>query len=56
MVQEYNDSKLLVHGKTTDNHYLPESYIQSLRDNYDDKLLEAYIDGNFVNLTQGATY
>ena len=56
MVQEYNDSKLLVHGKTTDNHYLPESYIQSLRDNYDDKLLKAYIDGEFVNLTQGATY
>ena len=56
MVQEYNDTKLLVHGKTTDNHYLPDSYIQSLRDNYDDKLLEAYLYGNFVNLTQGATY
>ena len=56
MVNQYNDTKLLVHGKTTDNHYLPESYIQSLRDNYDDKLLEAYLFGNFVNLTQGATY
>ena len=56
MVEEYNDNKLLVHGKTTDNPYLPESYIQSLKDNYDDKLLEAYINGNFVNLTQGATY
>ena len=56
MVQEYNDNKLLVHGKTTDNKYLPESYIQSLKDNYDEKLLKAYIDGEFVNLTQGATY
>ena len=56
MVEEYNDNKLLVHGKTTDNHYLPESYVQSLRDNYDEKLLDAYIYGNFVNLTQGATY
>ena len=56
MVNTYNEDKLLVHGKTTDNHYLPESYIQSLRDNYDDKLLDAYINGNFVNLTQGATY
>ena len=56
MVEEYNDNKLLVHGKTTDNKYLPESYIQSLRDNYDDKLLEAYINGNFINLTQGACY
>ena len=52
MVEEYNDNKLLVHGKTTDNHYLPKSYIQSLRDNYDEKLLRAYIDGEFVNLTQ----
>ena len=56
MVEEYNDNKLLVHGRTTDNKYLPESYIQSLRDNYDEKLLRAYIDGEFVNLTQGQTY
>ena len=56
MVEQSSDDKLLVRGKTTDNKYLPESYIQSLRDNYDDKLLEAYINGNFINLTQGATY
>ena len=56
MVNQKSDDKLLVHGKTTDNHYLPESYIQSLIDNYDEKLLEAYLYGKFVNLTQGATY
>ena len=55
-VQEASPKKLLVHGKTTDNPYLPESYIQSLKDNYDDKLLEAYLLGNFCNLTQGSTY
>ena len=56
MVEKYDDNKLLVHGKTTDNPYLPDSYIQSLRDNYDEKLLKAYLDGEFVNLQQGQTY
>ena len=56
MVEQYDDNKLLVHGKTTDNHHLPDSYIQSLKDSYDEKLLRAYIDGEFVNLTQGQTY
>ena len=55
-VQEASPDKLLVHGKTTDNPYLPESYIESLYKNYDEKLLKAYIEGQFVNLTQGATY
>ena len=48
--------KLLVHGKTTDNPYLPKSYIESLKNNYDEQLLKAYIEGQFVNLNQGATY
>ena len=56
MVQDHNTSKYLVHGKTTDNHYLPESYIQSLRDNYDDNLLKAYLLGEFCNLQKGSTY
>ena len=56
MVEQAAPDKLLVHGKTTDNPYLPTSYVQSLRDNYDEKLLKAYIDGEFVNLNQGATY
>ena len=56
MVQDHNSSKYLVHGKTTDNHYLPESYIQSLRDNYDENLLKAYLLGEFTNLQRGSTY
>mgnify|MGYP003323018290 CR=1 FL=1 len=30
MVEQSSDDKLLVRGKTTDNKYLPESYIQSV--------------------------
>ena len=56
MVENAAPDKLLVHGKTTDNPFLPKSYIESLRNNYDEKLLKAYIDGEFVNLNQGATY
>ena len=56
MVQKASDSKYLVHGKTTDNPYLPKSYIQSLRDNYDENLLKAYLEGQFTNLQRGNTY
>lgn len=35
---------------------LPEGYIDTLRDNYPAQMLEAYLNGEFVNLTQGAVY
>ena len=46
----------LIRGKTTDNEMLPEEFIKSLKDNYDENLLKAYLQGEFVNLQQGATY
>ena len=56
MVQKASPNKYLVHGKTTDNPYLPKSYVQSLRDNYDENLLKAYLEGQFTNLQRGQTY
>lgn len=35
---------------------LPADYIDTLRDNYPDSMLDAYLDGEFVNLTQGCVY
>lgn len=35
---------------------LPADYIDTLRDVYPDQMLEAYINGEFVNLTQGCVY
>lgn len=35
---------------------LPEGYIQSLEDSYPSNLLQAYLGGEFVNLTQGSVY
>jgi phage terminase large subunit len=46
----------LVQGKTTDNTYLPQDFIDSLYENYDSKLISSYIDGNFVNLQYGTCY
>lgn len=55
-VKEADDSKRLIKAKTTDNKYLPEDFIETLRQQYPENLLEAYINGNFVNLTSGSVY
>lgn len=41
---------------TYSNPYLPESYIDGLRDSYPPQLLAAYLDGEFVNLASGGVY
>jgi len=55
-VENLNDSKELIHGKTTDNPYLPDAYINLLEENYDDTMLKAYRDGQFVNISALSTY
>jgi len=42
----------LIKAKTTDNHYLPSSYVKSLFENYDATLIKQYIEGEFVNINQ----
>lgn len=46
----------LFRAKTTDNKHLPSAYVERMERNYDSKLLQAYRDGEFVNLTQGSIY
>ena len=55
-VTDNNDDRYLVRGKTTDNTYLPKQYVKLLESNYDDNLLKAYRDGEFVNLSALSTY
>lgn len=45
-----------VHAPTYSNPFLPEDYIQSLRETYPEGLVEAYIEGKFVNLVGGNVY
>ncbi len=55
-VENGSDDRFLIHGKTTDNKHLPDQYINLLESNYDERMLKAYRDGQFVNLQQGQTY
>lgn len=46
----------IIQAKTESNPYLPEGYVDSLRDSYPNHLLDAYLNGEFVNLTSGSVY
>jgi hypothetical protein len=46
----------LYKGRTMDNSTLTEDYIQSLKTTYPEKLLKAYMEGEFVNLESGSVY
>ena len=46
----------LIRGKTEDNKWLPDEFTETLRQNYDARLLRAYLDGEFINLQRGQTY
>lgn len=47
----------LIRASTYSNaRNLPDGYIQSLLDLYPENLISAYIEGHFVNLTQGSCY
>ena len=46
----------LFRANTEDNYYLPPDYVEMLRDQYDDKLIDQYIKGYFVNVNQMQAY
>lgn len=47
----------MVQASTYENElYLPPDYIESLKETYDSQLIDAYLDGEFVNLTGGQVY
>jgi len=46
----------LIRAPTYSNPYLPPDYVQSLRDTYSGPQLEAYLEGQFTNLTSGSVY
>ena len=45
-----------IQASTHSNPFLPDDYIQSLRDSYPPQLIEAYLEGQFVNLASGSIY
>lgn len=50
------DGYELIRAPTASNPHLPEDYIESLRAIYPAHLLDAYLEGMFVNLTSGTVY
>jgi hypothetical protein len=49
---EYN----LIRAKTMDNRHLPDGYIAKMREDYDEKLLEQYLNGEFINVNGSSVY
>ena len=54
--KEAKEDTALIRARTTDNPFLPEGFVDSLRENYPKQLIEAYLEGRFTNLTTGAVY
>lgn len=46
----------MIQAPTYSNPFLPDDYVQSLRDSYPAALIDAYIEGRFTNLTTGSVY
>lgn len=46
----------IIQAPTASNPHLPDGYIDSLKDIYPSQLLDAYLEGKFVNLTSGTVY
>ena len=55
-VEEAGEGKKLIRAKTTDNYHLPQDYIDTMRQQYPAELIDAYLNGEFTNLTSGTVY
>jgi len=51
-----NPEYRLIRGRTEDNHHLPPDYADSLRRTYPPQLIDAYLNGEFVNLVGNTVY
>ena len=55
-VRESSATKKLYKARTEDNPYLDPGFIENLRATYPANLIEAYLNGEFVNLTQATVF
>ena len=53
---EATEDTRLIQARTEDNPNLPADFIPSLIENYPANLIQAYLNGEFVNLTTGQVY
>ena len=55
-VKNASEDYQMIQASTMSNPFLPEDYVESLRSSYPPNLIEAYLNGEFVNLTGGQIY
>lgn len=55
-VKQAQEGYELIKASTLSNPYLPDSYVQQIRNNYDPILAELYINGEFVQLNDKKVY
>lgn len=55
-VTNATDQYKLIRARTMDNKHLPDDYIDKLKEDYDEKLLQQYLLGEFVNVNGSAVY
>lgn len=55
-VKNKTDNKTLIKAKTMDNPFLPNDYIERLKETYTQDKLDAYLNGNFVNMNSLSVY
>tara|TARA_R110000824_G_scaffold98307_1_gene234581 strand:+ start:2220 stop:3491 length:1272 start_codon:yes stop_codon:yes gene_type:complete len=55
-VTNKTDDYSLIKAKTMDNPYLPDDYIDTLKGDYDERLLKQYLNGEFINVNGSAVY
>lgn len=55
-VKEVRPGYELIRAATYSNPYLPDGYIDQLRATYPPQLIDAYLEGQFVNLASGSVY
>jgi len=55
-VRHGSESYGIYRAPTSSNPYLPDDYVDGLRETYPAQLLAAYLEGQFVNLASGGVY
>lgn len=55
-IKNQTDSKEVIRAKTYDNPFLPKGYIDTLKETYTEAQVNAYLDGEFVNLNSASVY
>lgn len=51
-----NEQYQFLQARTDQNPFVPQAYIDNLRAKYDGPLIDAYLEGKWVNLTSGSVY